>query len=200
MLDARRTQQSLISTSALFADPSSEPLPINDSSTIPQFVVPPYSPMAVIAASSSVPITLDTSPDFGTPDVEGQSSGNASVAVLTANELPASIYSCAPAERGPFATVAPTTTFSCGGEAVTNTFASDVSSDAGNFWADLELGSTSYNPLVLEPGQTGVIHVTLASTDPAGTQVRGFLTLETFNFNTLSSDEVASFPYAYTAS
>jgi hypothetical protein len=27
--------------------------------------------------------------------------------------------------------------------------------------------------------------------------VKGFLTLESFNFNTLSSDEIASFPYAY---
>ena len=32
--------------------------------------------------------------------------------------------------------------------------------------------------------------------DP-GTKVTGFLTVESFNFNTLSSDEVASFPYSY---
>ena len=40
---------------------------------IPQFLVPPFSTAATIGASSTVPITLDTSPNFGTPDVEAQS-------------------------------------------------------------------------------------------------------------------------------
>jgi hypothetical protein len=30
--------------------------------------------------------------------------------------------------------------------------------------------------------------------------VKGFPTLESFNFNTLSSDEMASFPYSYSVS
>ena len=58
-------------------------------------------------------------------------------------------------------------------------------------------GSSTYNPLVLDPGQTGTITVSISPTDANKTKVRGFLTLETFNFNTLSSDEVATFPYAY---
>jgi hypothetical protein len=119
------------------------------------------------------------------------------VAQATAAELPASIWSCAPSEQGPFSGTAPSTTYSCGAFATTNAFAPDVSTSAGNEWGDLELGTSSYNPLVLNPGQTGTITVAITPTDPAGTQVHGFLTLETFNFNTISSDEAASFPYAY---
>jgi hypothetical protein len=39
--------------------------------------------------------------------------------------------------------------------------------------------------------------VSISPTDPTNTIVRGFLELETFNFNTLSSDELVSFPYRY---
>ena len=144
-----------------------------------------------------MPITLDTSPDFGTPDVEAQQFGNSAVATVTAPEVPASEWSCAPSEQGPFTGTAPSTTFSCGADAVTNKFAPDVSTSAGNFWQELDTGSNTYNPLVLDPGQTGTITVSISPTDANRTKVRGFLTLETFNFNTLSSDEVATFPYAY---
>jgi hypothetical protein len=151
----------------------------------------------VIAATSTVPITLDTSPAFGTPDVEADSIGNSAVALATASELPASAWSCAPAEQGPFAGPVPSTTFTCGALAVTNEFAPDVATSAGNFWADLELGTSTYNPLVLNPGQSATITVAISPTDAKGTRVKGFLTLESFNFNTLSSDELVTFPYAY---
>jgi Subtilase family len=200
MVDARRNQYAEIGLAALFANPSSEPLPITNAADIPQFLLPPYSPAAEIAATSTVPITLDTSPDFGTPDIEGVSSGNTSSADFSAPELPASIYSCAPAEQGPFATTATSTTYSCEGAAITNEFAPDISTSAGNLWSDLELGQNTYNPLILNPGQTGYITVDITPSDPAGTHVHGFLTLETFNFNTFSSDETGSLPYAYTVS
>ncbi|MGA8523565.1 MAG: S8 family serine peptidase [Candidatus Dormiibacterota bacterium] len=198
MVDARRAKQTTLSLAALFANPNNEPLPINNGANIPQFLVPPFSPNATIAATSTVPITLDTSPNFGTPDVEGKSFDNSTVALLSAAELPASIYSCAPAEQGPFSGTAISTTVSCGGIATTNAFASDVSTSTGNLWADVELGTSTYNPLVLNPGQSATITVAISPTNPKGTSVSGFLTLETFNNNTFSSDEVATFPYAYT--
>jgi hypothetical protein len=200
MIDARRDQQTLLSLAAIGPNPSNEPLPINDGTLIPQFLLPPFSPQALIAATSTVPITLDTSPFFGTPDVEGVSSGDSSVANLSAAELPASVYSCAPAEQGPFATTATNTTYSCGGVGLTNAFAPDVSTGAGNFWSDFELFGTfvTYHPVVLNPGQSATIPVAISPTDPVGTKVSGFLTLETFNFNDFSSDELVSFPYAYT--
>lgn len=197
MVDARRNDQTVLPLASIGGNPASEPLPISDGTTIPQFVVPPFSTSATIGASSTVPITLDTSPNFGTPDVEAQQFGNSAVATVTAPEVPASAWSCAPAEQGPFTGTAPSTTFSCGADAVTNKFAPDVKTSAGNFWADLDTGTNTYKPLVLDPGQIGTITVSISPTDANRTKVRGFLTLETFNFNTLSSDEETTFPYAY---
>lgn len=205
MIDARRSQLGEIGLGAVFANPNSEPLPITNGANIPQVVVPPYTLEAEIQAQSTVPITMDSSPDFGTPDVEGAPSNGGKISSVLFNvadfgtsELPASIYSCAPAEQGPFATTATSTTYSCGAAAISNNFAPDVSTSAGNLWSDLDQGTNTYNPLILGPGQTGKIFVTISPTDSTGTQVHGFLTLETFNFNTFSSDEAATFPYAYT--
>ena len=198
MIDARRDQPAVLPLTSL-SPTTGDPLPINGTTgIIPQFVVPPFSPAMAMAATSTVPITLDTSPNYGTPDVEAFSFGDAAVAFPTADELPASVWSCGPAERGPFTTTAVSTTFSCGAFAITDAFASDVSTSAGNLWADFELGTSTYDPVILNPGQSATIMVTISPTDPAGTHVRGFLSLESFNFNTFSSDEVASFPYAYT--
>jgi hypothetical protein len=124
-------------------------------------------------ASSTAPITLDTSPDFGTPDIGAQSVGNSAIAVANAAELPASIWSCAPSEQGPFSGTAPQTTYSCGADAVTNEFAPDVSTSAGSAWSDLELGTLTFNPLVLSPGQRGTITVTITPTDPPAPMCAG---------------------------
>jgi len=197
MVDARHNGQTVLPLVSIGGAPDNEPLPISDFSTIPQFLLPPFSPQMAMEASSTVPITLDTSPNFGTPDVGAQQVGNSAIAVAKAAELPASPWSCAPAEQGPFSGTAPATTFSCGAVGLTSPFAPDVSTSTGNLWADVELGTNTYNPLVLDPGQTGTISVQITATGNHGTKVKGFLTLESFNFNTISSDEVASFPYSY---
>jgi hypothetical protein len=195
IVDARRSQQMLLPLTSLTV--TSGPLPISNGGDIPEFFVPPFSPLAGIAAESTVPITMDTTPDFGTPDVEAVSHGDSAVATATAPELPASIWSCPPSPRGPFTAPVAPTTFTCGAMALTNQFASDVSTSAGNVWSDIELGTSSYHPLVLNPGQSGTIPVAISPTDRAGATVSGFLALETFNFNTISSDELVTFPYQY---
>ena len=44
--------------------------------------------------------------------------------------------------------------------ALTQPFDAAVASDAGDFWADVTLGTNTINPLVLAAGQSGVINVT----------------------------------------
>jgi hypothetical protein len=195
MIDARRDQTVQVAVSSL--NPTADPLPINNPALIPQFLVPPFSPLAVFEATSTVPIALDVSPNFGTPDIEATSMGDTAVAVASAPELPASVWSCAPSEQGPFAAPVSSTTFSCEAIATTDDFAEDVSTSAGNLWSDVEIGTFSYNPLILNPGQTASILVSISPTDPIGADVHGFLSVESFNFNTFSSDELVSIPYAY---
>ena len=200
VVDPRHDNVTTLSLGALFANPASEPLPVNNGADIPQFVVPPFSTSMTMVAQSNVPLTLDTSPDFGSPDVEAISSGHSAVASISASPVPASIWSCAPSEVGPFIhRVAKNTTYSCSASATTNAFASDVSTSAGSAWSDLEgVTSGTYDPLELNPGQSAPITVAITPSGASGTVVNGFLTLETFNNNTFSSDELITFPYSYT--
>jgi hypothetical protein len=57
--------------------------------------------------------------------------------------------------------------------------------------------SAPFSPLVLSPGQSGTIAVTITPAGPSGTSVKGFLEVSTFNPNTFSGDTLAAFRYAY---
>jgi hypothetical protein len=173
------------------------PLPVSDPSTVPQFIVPPFSTHLDVAALSTVPITMSTSPDFGTPEVEAGSFGPFAEATLNAPDIPASIWGCPPSEVGPFPSGAVSTTFACGADATTATFDPAVDSATGNIWSALEGLTPNYAPLVLGPGQSGTITVTITPSGHTGAIFSGSLAVETFSFFTVSSDLVASLPYTY---
>jgi hypothetical protein len=44
-------------------------------------------------------------------------------------------------------------------------FDAAVTSDSGDFWADLSLGTATFNPLMRAPGQSGTIDVTITPTN-----------------------------------
>jgi len=158
-------------------------------------VVPPFSTELSIAASTTVPVNFDTSANFGFPDVLSATDKNP-VVTIKGPDVPASNYSCTPTEIGQAPAAA--ANFSCGGMADTMTFDPAVTSSAGNIWSDDEGLTASYAPLVLQPGQSGDITVTFTPNGLKGTVVSGFLAVETFNFNTFSSDHLVSIPYRYT--
>jgi ABC-type molybdate transport system permease subunit len=57
----------------------------------------------------------------------------------------------------------------------------------------------TYNPLVLGPGATGTINVTITPTAAQiGQVVRGVIYVDTFNGTVQTGDEVVALPYAYT--
>jgi hypothetical protein len=196
-VDPRLNQSSVLSLTSLFPTTGTLPIDVNAAS-IPQFVVPPFSTRLDMAAASTVPIDFTTSPSFGTPELLSVQHGDNATLTYSASDIPASIWSCPPTELGPGpSTAAP---YACGADALTNTFDPGVDSTTGNIWSALE-GLTSfatYNPLFLMPGQSGDITITFTSTGAPGDVVAGFLALETFNFNTISSDQVARIPYKYT--
>lgn len=78
-----------------------------------------------------------------------------------------------------------------------NLFDGAVSSDTGVLWRLSVDPSASFSPLILGPGQSGTIAVTITPNAPKGTVVRGTLEVDAFDPNTLSGDEVVALPYAY---
>jgi hypothetical protein len=195
-VDPRLEAQQVVSLSSLVT-PIGVTLPVTDFTTVPQFVVPPFSTQLEVAAESAVPITMDLSPNFGYPDVAAVSEGNAAVATINEPDIPASVWACPAAEQGPFAGAVSSTTYSCGAAALTAGFDPGVTSSTGNIWSALEGLTNPYSPLVLSPGQTGTITVVLGATGSRHQRVAGFLAVETFNPNTFSSDQIAALPYSY---
>jgi hypothetical protein len=197
-LDPRSNAGSVLSLASV--TDTTGTLPISDFSLIPQFVVPPFTTQLAFAAESTVPINFDASPAFGFPDNVSFSSGHDAVEVLSAPDIPASVWGFGPTEIGPFAGVAPTVPWSAGGFAATKRFDLTVDTASGDIWSALEGLTGGYAPTILEPGQTGSIAVTFTPSGTHGHVVSGFIAVETFNFNTDSSDQLVRIPYKYTIS
>jgi subtilase family protein/peptidase inhibitor I9 len=159
-------------------------------------------------AQSTVPINMDVANNVGyivgatgAPDLYARPIGPDTIsASLTEPELPWSEWLMFPSEIGPYGTAgAPTVPIAT--QAILNlkAFDASASADSGDLWSDVTFGTNTYNPLVLAPGQSGTIHVTITP-NPAqiGTKVDGKIYIDTFNGVVNTGDEVVSLPYSYT--
>ena len=78
-------------------------------------------------------------------------------------------------------------------------FDTAMAADSGDAWPILTFGTGSFSPLVLLPGQSGTINVTITP-DPSkvGQVVNGFLYIDTYHPAVSTGDEVVRLPYSYT--
>ena len=180
------------------------------------FIVPTEASSVVFVAQSTVPIDMDAQngagapPDgfTGAPDlfaVPDPHVANRVVAELDVPEVPFGPWFVVPSEIGPYGPGgAPTVPLATGAAALIQPFDPAVSADSGDIWADYTLNTNTYNPLVLAPGQSGTINVTITPTlAQVGSTVSGYLYVDTFNvvggfIGTFSGDEVVRIPYSYT--
>jgi hypothetical protein len=207
-------------TAAYFADArlrssSSAALPVQSVCavmTLPGgcagFVLPTEVSNVVFTAQSPAPITMDAyiqvgygpAAYIGSPDVYARKIGaNTVAATLGEPEVPYGLWVVDPALVGPFGPAgALTTSVTTGAQVTMLAFDPSVSADSGDFWADQTLGTSTYNPLILAPGESGTIHVTIAPTSSqAGQVVEGYLFIDTYNPVVATGDEVVRLPYRY---
>jgi hypothetical protein len=171
--------------------------------------VPPQVSAVRFLAQSSAPINMDAFNDAGfgvgatgSPDLWAKPVGpNTIAASLFVPEVPYGPWILVPSLIGPYGPDgAPTTVpVTASAVALMQPFDGAVSASSGNAWADLVLGTNTFNPLVLGAGESGTINITITP-DPsqAGKTVNGFLYLDTFNNAVGTGDEVARIPYSYT--
>ena len=172
------------------------------------FYVPPETKGIAFTAKSSVPIQMDAYNDTGfnvggtlSPDIFAKKAGrNTVVATLSEPEIPYGTWIEVPALIGPYgAGGAPTESVAMSAVATTKGFDEAVSADSGDLWADLTLGTSTFNPLVLPSGEEGTITLTITP-DPSkvGQTISGYVYVDTYNSYASTGDEVIRIPYSYT--
>jgi hypothetical protein len=196
-VDARLTQ--LVTVPVLALSPTTVPLPLGNSGSRPTWLVPTHADALTMVASSTVPIAMTMSDQFGASEVPAVARGSTATANLALPAIAPGVWFGAPALVGPFGNGGPpAATADMAATAEMNVFDRAITSDTGDLWLlAVDSSAPPFSPLVLDPGQSSTIAVTITPAGPAGTSVKGFLEVSTINPNTISGDTLAAFPYAY---
>ena len=155
---------------------------------------------------------FDFSPFSGDPDL-ASSSGTTGPLCATSESasyappggaVTAGLWSATPSECGPYPGPAPAGTAVTSMTALTKAFDTAISSSTGDLWPLAINPAGSFSPVVVNPGQSATINVTITPSAAAGTVVSGNLYVDDFAsgvppYGQLTGDELAAIPYQYTA-
>jgi Subtilase family/Peptidase inhibitor I9 len=172
------------------------------------FYLPTEVTTIQFTAKSTVPISMDAYNAVGfnvggtgSPDIFAKkTSANTVVASLSEPEIPYGEWVMFPSLIGPYGSAgAPTKPVTMTALALMQPFDAAISADSGDIWADLTLGTNTFNPLVIASGEAGAITLTITP-DPTevGKTVTGYIYVDTFSPYAATGDEVVRLPYSYT--
>ena len=179
----------------------------------PTYIVPPGTTGLTFAALSPLPVLAELVNDAGGVDAVGslraaQVGGIRSVATVAepSGTVSTGYWYTQLAEIGPFGSAgAPAGTATVSMVARTPAFDTAVTSAVGDPFAYATNPAAGLgSPLLVPPGQTGALDITITPNAPVGTTVRGVLNIVT-SWGTyfwypyqLTGDVLASVPYSYT--
>jgi Peptidase inhibitor I9 len=209
-VDARLDQTEQLTLAPLTTSQVTVPI---TSTNLPMYLVPTHTTSITASASSTAPIFFDYWWAYGDPDLISSSAPDSDQASGTFNSNPvvAGEWGITPFQVGPdgahgVTRVTATTAFT----ATTAAFDTTVTSPTGDFWAESLNPSATFDPYVVEPGQTITIPVTITPLDGIGTTVTGTLFVDditsvngaaTWNEltpNVNQASDLAAIPYEYT--
>jgi Subtilase family/Peptidase inhibitor I9 len=208
-LDPRLNTSTSLTLASLAPSTGTVALPL--VTFFPSWLVPTETSAISVAQTSSLPAMFDVSPFAGDPDISSSppSSGPLCSTSATASYAPpggtvsAGGWSAGPTECGPYPVGgAPAGTATVALTAQTKAFDSAMTSPTGDAWLTSVDPSTTFSPLVVNPGQTVTINVTITPTGAAGTVVHGTLYVDDFiafvsPYGQEGGDELTSLPYTY---
>jgi hypothetical protein len=199
-LDPRLNSSTTLSL-APFSQASGLALPLVVGS--PVWFMPTEATSVSVSATASLPVEFDFGPDQGDPDIASSigtaASGSYTVPTGTLNN---GFWFATPSEVGPYPGPAPAGTVSMSMSATAKAFDSSVSSDTG----DLEPASinpaTTFSPIVITPGHSATVNVTITPSGAPGTTHSGTLYVDDFMTNVppygqQGADELIGIPYSY---
>jgi len=182
----------------------------------PEWLVPTQTSSAAASQVSSLPAMFDWGDAIGDPDIGSASSGpgplcsdSESASYNPVNgTVTSGIWFAAPSECGPYPGAAPAGTASISMTAQIRPFDTTVTSAPGDLWLGAVDGPSvlsSFAPIVIAPGASATINVTITPSGSSGTVVTGDLYVDTYDtglptavYSQLAGDELASIPYEYT--
>jgi hypothetical protein len=180
-------------------------LPLSYSNAEPQWLVPTQTSALAMAVTSTAPVQFDTSPYNGEPDLGSVAVGDDAYAAYAAPFVTQGDWDIVPQPTGPFGSTsaAPSSTASLYMAAVTQGFNADATSASGDLWEQGVNSSAAFAPVVVQPGGTATLTLTLTPTGQPGTSVSGDIYLDdasllSNNGYSPTGDELAAFPYRYT--
>ena len=187
------------------------PLPFNPFLSPPEWIVPTQTSSISVAQTSSVPAMFDLTTYSGDPDVNSSNLGPGPLCSTTASAsdtplggtVTAGIWGALSNECGPYAGPAPAGTADLTMTATTKAFDPAVSSPTGDVWSWSTNLAAPFNPIGINPGDAGIVFVTITPSGASGTVVSGVLYVNSFDNNippygALAGDELVGLPYTYT--
>lgn len=200
-LDPRSTQ---LTSYQLAPQSPTQDLPLHPASgqtpPSPSWLVPTQTSGFMVAGTATQQAFFDTFPALtNAPDVES-TFGLAPRAAISATELSPGLWTASAGEIGPFeADPAPAGTISLDASVSTLTFDDTVSTPTGDYWRQSIDPTATFQPVVLPPGASTTLRITITPTAARGTNVSGRLFVDTVNPITASGSELAVLPFNYTA-
>jgi hypothetical protein len=181
------------------------------SSTIPMYLVPTHTTSLTATATAPAPIYFDFWSVWGDPDV-ASTTGDTATGTFSSNPVTAGEWAITPFQKGPDgASGVPPVTATTALGATTAAFDPAVKSTTGDFWLQAVNAGAPVNPILVGPGQTGTIPVTITPSGSPGTVVSGTLYVDdltsasglaTWNelstVNVSQASDLAALPYQYT--
>jgi len=170
----------------------------------PQWFMPTEATSVSVSATASLPIEFDYGPNQGDPDLVSSIGTSPSGSfTTTSGSLNNGFWFATPSEIGPYPSGAPAGTVSMSMSVTAKAFDTTVTSDTGDLEPAAINPATTFSPIVINPGQTATINVTITPSGASGTVVSGTLYVDDFLTNVppygqQGADELVGLPYSYT--
>ena len=150
----------------------------------PVWFMPTESTSASVAATASLPIEFDWGANQGDPDFNSSIGTSASGSYTTpAGDLNNGFWFATPSEVGPYPSGAPAGTVSMAMSVTSRAFDNAVTSSTGDLEPAAINPATTFSPIVINPGQTATVNVTITPSGSSGTVVSGTLFIDDFLTN-----------------
>ena len=175
----------------------------------PEWLVPTQTSSVKADATATQPIMFDYGPNQGDPDLVGAPGANDTASghyAPSGGVVQNGIWFGLPSEIGPYPAGGATPgTTSMTLTATTKAFDPAVTTAGGDLWAASlnPAAFSTFTPVIIFPGQTATINVTITPSGTSGTVVSGTIYVDDFAssvppYGELGGNELAALPYSYT--